>query len=73
MLREKSSFSPGTLVVKDLSLDLGIKVEKRLQALPQLLFDFIFRPIEHVHGDPRVVSILQLDRSIADFCDLFGG
>jgi hypothetical protein len=53
--------------------DLGIKIEKRLKALPQLLFDIVLRALEHVHGDPSIVPVFELNRSIADLGDLIGG
>src|SRR4051794_6468018 len=54
------------------SLDFRVEVEKRRQAGSQLFLDIFLAALEHVHGDVRLVAVLQFDGSLAYFDDLIG-
>jgi hypothetical protein len=47
--------------------NLRVEVEKRVEALPKLLLDFLARALEHVHGDVSFVTIGQLQGRVVNF------
>jgi hypothetical protein len=49
--------------------DFGIKIEERVQAGFELLLDLLPASFEHVHGDVRLASVLQLQSGVVNFRD----
>ena len=54
-------------------LDLGVEVEEGVEAHFELPFDLLAAAFEDVHGDTRLVAVLQGDWSVAHRCYLVGG
>jgi len=54
-------------------LDFWIKIEKRIQAVFQLFFDFLFRAFKNMHGHAGATSIVELEGRVANFRDFFCG
>jgi hypothetical protein len=52
--------------------DFGIKVEERIQAALQLFFDLLFAAFQDVHGNARLVPILELEGRISYFSNFLG-
>jgi hypothetical protein len=64
---------PAQAPPSDSALDLGVKVEERVDAQPKLRLDLLPRSFQNMHGDMRFVAILQRNRSLAYTCYLIGG
>ncbi len=54
-------------------LNLGVEVEEGVEAHFELGLDLLAAAFEDVHGDARLVAILQGDWSVAHLCYLVGG
>jgi hypothetical protein len=54
-------------------LDFGEEVEEGVDALAELGLDLFAGAFEQVHGDSRVVSVLEFDGRFAHSGDLLGG
>jgi hypothetical protein len=61
------------LTVKGVQSNLRIEIEKGVEAVLQLLFDFLLAAFEHVHGDVRLIPVLQFESRIPYFGDFFRG
>src|SRR5579871_3865698 len=69
-MRTSSARTLGTLLAV---LDLGVEVEEGVEAHFELPFDLLAAAFEDVHGDARLVSVLQGDWGVTNLCYLVGG
>ena len=53
--------------------DLGVKIEESFQAGAELFLDLFLAALKDVHGDVRLIAVLELDGRFAYFDDLVGG
>ena len=52
--------------------NLGINIEEGFHAIPQLSLNLLLAAFQHVHGDPRCMSVLQFHGSVAYRFDFVG-
>src|SRR5262249_8116556 len=58
---------------EEVASELGIEIEERIHARPQLLLDVFLTTLEHVHGDMGGLAILQLEAGVLDLRYFLGG
>jgi len=53
--------------------DFGVELEKRVNTLAQLLFDFLFATLEDMQRNVRIAPVFQLDSAFPNLFDFLCG